>query len=49
MFRVERAMEDIRRRLSKRPYFNLREAFDFLDRNREGCLRAFDLRDRLAE
>ena len=39
----------MRVRIAKRPYFNLKEAFNHCDRDRDGYIYARDLRDVLAE
>lgn len=42
-------MEALRLKLAKRPYFNIREAFEYCARSRPGLALANDLRDILAE
>ena len=42
-------MEALRVKLAQRPYFNIREAFEFCTRSRPGLILAGDLRDILAE
>ena len=42
-------MEDMRCRLSKRPYLNLRDVFETCARSRAGLILAGDIRDVLAE
>ena len=49
IIRAERAIENYRSQLAARPYFSLRDAFEHLDRDRDGFVRACDLREILAD
>lgn len=49
IFKAERAMEAIRYRLSKRIYYNSRQAHDFCARNQAGIVTSHDLRELLSE
>ena len=44
-FRVERSAEVLRATLRQRPYFNLKQAFSYLDRDCDGFVIVEDLRE----
>ncbi len=48
MFKVERACEVLRATLRQRPYFNLKQAFAYLDRDCDGYVCLDDIREFLA-
>ena len=48
MFKCERACEVLRATLRQRPYFNLKSAFSFIDRDCDGVIDLDDLREFLA-
>ena len=48
MFRCERACEVLRVSLRKRPYFNIKDAFSYMDNDIDGFLLVQDLREFLA-
>ena len=48
LFKCERACEVLRASLRQRPYFNLKQAFAFMDINNNGSLSIIELRDFLA-
>mmetsp|Transcript_1337 Transcript_1337/g.1733 ORF Transcript_1337/g.1733 Transcript_1337/m.1733 type:complete len:229 (-) Transcript_1337:47-733(-) len=48
MFKVERACEVLRASLRQRPYFNLKQAFAYLDRDCDGYVLLDDIREFLA-
>ena len=49
LMQSESSMERLRYKLSKRPLFNLRSAFKYVDRDCNGAITANDLRDSLIE
>ena len=49
VFKAERAAEDLRERITKRVYFNMHDAFDFVNRSGSKTLAAIELRDFMAE
>ena len=48
LFRVERSCETLRVTLRQRPYFNIKEAFSFMDTDLDGYLTLEDFREFLA-
>lgn len=49
LFKTERDMEHLREKIRKRTNLSLRNAFDFLNRDRDGMVKHRDFRDILAE
>ena len=49
VFKIERASECLRVRISKRPNFTIKRAFSYCDKDCDGYLNHLDLRDMLAE
>ncbi len=49
VLRAERAVEALRAQLKARPYFTIRGAFEFIDRDGDGFVRGCDLRELLAD
>ena len=49
LFRTERMMETLRRRLSSLPYFNMRDVFEHCARTRNGLILPSDMREVMAE
>jgi Ca2+-binding EF-hand superfamily protein len=49
IIRAERAIENLRQQLAARPYFTIRGAFEYIDRDGDGFIRACELRDMLAD
>ena len=48
LFRVERSCETLRVTLRQRPYFNIKEAFSYMDTDLDGYLTLEDFREFLA-
>ena len=48
IFKVERSCESLRNSLRSRPYFNLKQAFSFLDQDLDGFVTLEDFRNFLA-
>ena len=49
MFKAERQAEDLRGRLTRRVYFNMQDAFDYVNRSCSGHLAAVEVRDFMAD
>ena len=49
MFKAERAAEDLRERLTRRVYFNMQDAFNFVNRSGSRHLQAIEVRDFMAD
>ena len=49
MFKIEKASECLRVRISRRTNFTVKRAFQYCDKNMDGYLTHQDLRDMLAE
>ncbi len=49
VFKAERAAEDLRERITRRVYFNMHDAFAFVNRTQSKYLQAIEVRDFMAD